>query len=89
MFRRGNPSVLWPTQVRCKWIAAGCAFAMTTKVTRHAPKLSLRGETFVSTRQSICTLANSGALQVDRRRLRLRDDDQSDAVPNVIAVRVM
>ena len=26
--------------------------AMTTKVTRYAPKLSLRGETFVSTRQS-------------------------------------
>ena len=26
--------------------------AMTTKVTRYAPKLSLRGETYVSTRQS-------------------------------------
>ena len=50
------------------WIAAGYAFAMMTKMTRHAPKLSLRGETFVSTRQSICALANSIALLVDRRR---------------------
>ena len=40
-----------------RWIVAGCAFAMTINVTRHAPKLSLRGETLVSTRQSMCALA--------------------------------
>ena len=34
--RRGNPSVLWPTQVHGKWIATGCAFAMTVKLTRQS-----------------------------------------------------
>ena len=44
------------------------------KATRYAPKLSLRGEIFVSTRQSICALAALSTLHVDRHRLRLRDD---------------
>ena len=52
MFRRGNPCVLWPTQVRGKWIATGAAHLRDDGL-----GLSLRGETYVSTRQSMCALA--------------------------------
>ena len=72
-----------------KWIAAGYAFAMTINVTRHAPKLSLRGETLVSTRQSMCALATVVFdMWIATGAAHLRDDDQSDvACPKIVIAR--
>ena len=49
-------------------------FAMTINVTRHAPKLSLRGA-FWATRQSTCALAAKvPGLWIATRPLAVRDD---------------